>query len=287
MKVFFNDSIINEEHANVSIFDHGFLYGDGVFETLAAYNGVVFMLKDHIARLKRSAELISLRVPYGDDQIAKIVYDTLASNQLKEAYIRITITRGVGPIGLDIDLCEKPTFLVITRQSHPYPEELYERGMKVIVSDVKRNIVEAINPAIKSMNFLNNILAKTDAKKNHADEALMCNVRGHLTEGTVSNLFFSTDGILYTPSIDCGILEGITRNLVVDLARKNGIKVIEGQYFVEDLYQASEVFLTNTSMEVMPVSCVGVVKFNVGAISKFLRTAFINGFKGTSPFAGV
>jgi branched-chain amino acid aminotransferase len=275
MKVFFNNSIINEEHAIVSIFDHGFLYGDGVFETLLAYNGVVFMLEEHIARLKNSAQLISLTVPYNDSQIASIVYDTLTSNQLIDAYIRITITRGVGPIGLDIDLCKSPTFLVMSRPSHPYPEGLYERGMSVIVTEVRRNIIEAVDPAIKSLNFLNNIIAKTDAKRNNADEALMCNIRGYLTEGTVSNLFFSKDGILYTPSIDCGILQGITRRVVIELARENGIKVIEGQYFKDSLYQAQEVFLTNTSMEVMPVCAVDSVKYDVGQRAKFLRDAYI------------
>lgn len=277
MKVFFNDSIINEEHAKVSIFDHGFLYGDGIFETIRAYNGIPFMLREHIDRLKKSAELISLNLPYNNKQIIEIVNSTLSENKLSEAYIRLTLTRGIGPIGLDIDLCKSPTFLVITRQFTPYPEDLYKNGMKVIVSSIRRNIPEAVNPAIKSLNFLNNILAKRDAKHVGAQEALMFNNRGHLAEGTISNLFFCDqpngdpqNTIIYTPSLGCGILEGITRNLVIKLARDNGIEVREGQYFIESLYQASEVFLTNTSMEVMPVNSVDLVKFKVGEITRFL-----------------
>jgi branched-chain amino acid aminotransferase len=274
MKVFFNDSIINEEHAMLSIFDHGFLYGDGVFETLVAYNGAVFMLKEHINRLKRSAALISLKIPYDDDQIISIVNDTLCANELLDAYIRITVTRGVGPIGLDIDLCKTPTFLVTVRQSHPYPNNYYDDGIKVIISKVCRNPIEAINPAIKSLNFLNNILAKMEAKKCSAVEALMCNVSGYLTEGTVSNLFFCKDDLIYTPSIECGILDGITRNIVIELAQKNGIEVRQGQYNVDNLYQATEVFLTNTSMEVMPVSAVDLVKYNVGEMTLSLRKSY-------------
>ncbi len=276
MKVFLNDSIIPENIARISIFDHGFLYGDGIFETMRAYDGVVFKIDEHIKRLRRSANLIELNIYRTDNEIKSIIYKTLSENELKDAYIRITVSRGEGAIGLDPDLCKSPTLLVVTSKFKSYSDVFYENGIKIIIAKTRRNIREAINPEIKSLNFLNNILAKIEAKRVEAVEAIMLNAEGYITEGTISNIFFYKNDTLYTPSIGCGILDGITRNLVLELANSKEIKTEEGQYLPQDLFMADEIFITNTSMEVMPVGSVDNQKLSVGKITKLLQKEYIN-----------
>ncbi len=275
VKVFLNDTIIPAKDAKVSIFDHGFLYGDGIFETLREYRGVVFQFDEHLKRLRRSAERIGLDIHRTDDEIKLIVYETLSANGLEDAYIRITISRGEGAIGHDPDLCSSATFLVIAQAFSPYPNAYYENGIKTIIAKTRRNLKESINPEIKSLNFLNNILAKMEAKRAEVEEAIMLNSSGYITECTVSNLFFYKDNILHTPSVECGILDGITRNLVLDIARRDSLWVREGQYAPQDLYEAGEIFLTNTSMEIMPVSSVDDVKFPIGEVTKLLQRTYI------------
>lgn len=270
MFVYLNDKIVPASDAKVSVFDHGFLYGDGIYETMRVHDGVVFMLDEHIERLYRSASLIGLNIPKKISDIKISIYETLKANALTNAYVRLTISRGYGPIGLDPDLCKKPTFVVITNEFKNYPKSYYEDGIKLIIASVRRNLREALNPQIKSLNFLNNILAKIEAKQADAYEAIMLNAEGHLTEGTISNIFFVKNGILCTPSVECGILDGITRALVIDLALKNGLEVKEGRFSPEDLYMASEVFITNTTMEVMPARRVDKTEFKMGDISKLL-----------------
>lgn len=278
MHVYINGSLIPESEAKVSVFDHGFLYGDGIYETMRSYEGVVFMLDEHIRRLYRSASFIRLAVPKTAAEIKSTIHKTLKANSLKNAYIRLTVSRGFGKIGLDPALCGKPTFVIVTNEFKDYPDSFYKRGVKLIISSVRRNLKEAINPQIKSLNFLNNILAKIEAKSKRAYEALMLNSQGHLTEGTICNVFFvlkkKNRTVLCTPSLDCGILDGITRNIVLDLAKKNGIPTKEGKFKKEDIYRASEVFITNTTMEIMPVCAVDAVSYQVGAITELLHSAY-------------
>ena len=273
MQIFLNDRLVPEHEAMVSVFDHGFLYGDGIYETMRAYDGMVFMLERHIERLNRSASLIQLTVP-SPDFIRAAVYETIRGNGLKSVYVRVTVSRGKGPIGLDPALCPKPTFVVIAEDFREYPEKYYSEGVKFIIAKTRRNLIEALNPKIKSLNFLNNILAKLEAKERGAYEALMLNAEGLISEGTVCNIFFVRDNILCTPSVDTGVLDGITRELVLDLAKETGMQVREGNFRPEDIFSASEVFFTNTTSEVMPVSQVEDVTYAVGEAAKRLRRLY-------------
>jgi branched-chain amino acid aminotransferase len=274
MYVYLNGKIVPSKEAVVSVFDHGFLYGDGIYETMRVYDGVVFKLDEHLGRLFRSASLIGLTIPFDTDHLKIAVYETLIANTLRNAYVRLTVSRGRGPVGLDPELCSEPTFVIIAQELKEYPRAFYENGLTVTISETRRNLKEAINPRIKSLNFLNNILAKIEAKKSGAYEALMLNARGKLTEGTISNLFFLKDGIVCTPSLACGILDGITRGIVIELAGREGLNVKEGAFTKTDLYSAEEVFLTNTTMEVMPVSKVDDRQYAVGGMAKLLRKAY-------------
>jgi branched-chain amino acid aminotransferase len=271
MKIHLNGKIVGSRDAVVSVFDHGFLYGDGIYETMRVYDGVVFMLDQHIRRLFRSASLIGLSIPLDVDQLKIAIYETLIANTLRNAYIRLTVSRGRGPIGLDPDLCVEPTIVVVAQELKEYPGAFYKNGIYLIISETRRNIKEAIDPRIKSLNFLNNILAKIEAKKKGAYEAIMLNVKGHLAEGTISNLFFYRNNILCTPSAECGILDGITRGVVMELAQREGIRVKEDKFTKKDIYSAEEVFLTNTTMEVMPVSKIDDRTYAVSKIAKLLR----------------
>jgi branched-chain amino acid aminotransferase len=273
MQIFLNDRIVPEHEALVSVFDHGFLYGDGIYETMRAYDGIVFMLDRHIERLNRSASLIQLIVP-SPDFIRNAVYETIRANGLKSVYVRVTVSRGKGPIGLDPALCPKPTFVVIAEEFRGYPETYYNEGVKFIIAKTRRNLREALNPKIKSLNFLNNILAKIEAKERGAYESIMLNADGFIAEGTVCNIFFVKDYILCTPSVDAGVLDGITRELVIDLAKGTGMQVTEGNFLPQDLFSASEVFFTNTTSEVMPVSQVEDVKYAVGEVARDLRKLY-------------
>ena len=290
MFVYLNNTIVPAAEARISVFDHGFLYGDGIYETMRVYDGVIFLLGEHLNRLRRSASLIGLNLPKNDADIRSDVYDTLLANDLSDAYVRLTISRGYGEIGLDPDLCKEPTFTIIAEKFKNYPRSYYENGIRLKIASVRRNLKEALNPQIKSLNFLNNILAKIEAKQADAHEAIMLNMHGHLAEGTVSNIFFLKNSILQTPSIECGILDGITRGLVIDLAEKNALTVKEGDFRPEDLYRATEVFITNSTMEVVPVSRVDEVHFNVGETARLLLAKYkqeVNGYvrekKGEGP----
>lgn len=276
MYIYLNGKIIPAKEAVVSVFDHGFLYGDGVYETIRVYDRVIFMLDEHLRRLYRSASMIGLTLPPEIDSLKISIYETLIANALRNAYIRLTVSRGHGPIGLDPDLCPEPTTVIFAQELKEYPRAFYEKGINLIISETRRNIKEAINPQIKSLNFLNNILAKIEAKKRDAYEAIMLNAYGKLTEGSVSNVFFYKDGILCTPSLECGILDGITRGLVIELAMREDLKVKEGKFTKNDIYSAAEVFITNTSLEVMPVSKIDDQVYAVGNITKLLHKAYRN-----------
>ena len=274
MLVYINGEIVPSGEAVVSVFDHGFLYGDGIYETMVSYDGVIFKLDEHLKRLYRSASLIGLTVPLEAELLKSALYETLLANDLKNAYVRLTVSRGHGPIGLNPDLCPQPTIVIMAQALKQYPGTLYEKGVHIIISETRRNIKEAIDTRIKSMNFLNNILAKIEAINRDAYEAIMLNAHDHLTEGTISNIFFIKDTTLCTPSVACGILDGITRGTVIDLAVREDIKTEEGEFSKEDLYAATEVFITNTSLEVMPVSKVDETIYPVGDITKRLHKAY-------------
>ena len=290
MHVYLNGKIVPSKEALVSVFDHGFLYGDGIYETMRVYDRVPFMLDEHLRRLHRSASLIGLTIPLDADGLKIAVYEILIANSLRNAYVRLTISRGQGELGLDPDLCLQPTVAIIAQELREYPKAYYEKGISLIIPDTRRNLKEAVNPRIKSLNFLNNILAKIEAKKQGAYEAVMLNARGKLTEGTICNLFFYREGVVCTPSVACGILDGITRGIVIELAGREGLNVREGAFTRADLYSAEEVFVTNTTMEVMPVSKVDSQKYPVGRISRLLRTfyrqevnAYVSNVKAEGP----
>ena len=273
MYIFLDGVIVPESQAVVSVYDHGFLYGDGVYETMRSYGGIVFMVRRHMDRLARSAALIRLKVPEAESLI-EAVDQTLEANKLSDAYIRITLSRGKGPIGLDPGLCGRHTLVVIAEPFREYPVGCYEKGVQFIIAKTRRNLADAIDPKIKSLNFLNNILAKIEAKERGAYEAVMLNAEGFLTEGTVCNIFFVSNGILCTPSVETGILDGITRELVIGLAGRHGLRVEEGMFYPNDLLGASEVFFTNTTAEVMPVAGIEDVRFEVGEITRTLRRLY-------------
>ena len=277
MLVYVNGKFTPKEQATVSVFDHGYLYGDGIYETLRAYDGKIFLLSKHLARLKQSADAISLKLPFNTEKIGDALREALTVNKLHEAYLRIQISRGTGDIGLDPALCPVPTMVIVTKPFKDYPAELYDEGVAVALVETRRNHPLALSPAIKSTNFLNNILAKIESLNAGAYEGIMLNWEGYLAEGTISNLFLVKKGVLYTPSLETGILEGVTRDLVMHLARKARIPVKEELLKPKDLQDADEAFLTNTTVEVLPVTTVDgepVGDGEPGAVTRTLSEAY-------------
>lgn len=252
MYIYLNKGFVPKEEAKVSVFDHGLMYGDGVFETLRAYNGVIFRLDSHLERLFSSAELIRLAIKLKKDELKDILYQSLEINNLKDAYIRLSVTRGEGEIGLDPDLCSDPTVIIISKPFVPYPEELHKKGINLIISSVRRMPREVLDPAIKSLNFLNNIMARISSKKEGALDAIMLNTQGLVTETTTGNIFLVKGNRIITPPAGAGILIGITRSAIIYLSRDISTPVLEDDLLPSDLYEADEIFLTNTSMEIMP-----------------------------------
>jgi branched-chain amino acid aminotransferase len=282
MWIYLNDRFVQDHEAVISVFDHGFLYGDGVFETMRSYGPRLFRRNHHLARLFRSADAIGLRVPIPLAQWADILHEAMKRNGVgtdqRDAYLRITISRGVGDIGLDPALCSSPTVVVMTKHLIPPASHLYEQGVAVMVASTTRNLPSALPPRIKSTNFLNNILARREAIAANAFDSLLLNWEGHLTEGTTSNLFFIRNGRLSTPALDCGLLDGITRQVVMQLAKELHLPIEEGHFTVDELEQADECFLTNTSMEIMPVVRIGnkrVANGAPGTLTRKLQARFI------------
>lgn len=274
--IYLNNRLVPNAAALVSVFDRGFLYGDGIYETLRVYNGIVFMIDEHIERLFRSACMIKLKMPRSRETVKRAVYKTVKINRLSDAVVRISISRGSGPIGLDPELCSKPTFVIMANPFKKYPQEYYQKGVNVAIVNTMRNFKGALDPMIKSLNFLNNILAKIEAKERGVYEALMLNYRGYIAEGTITNIFFIKDNILCTPEVDVGILDGITRRIIIDIAKELGIGIKEGRFKRENIYNAQEVFISNTTMEVMPVTAVDNIKIGtkIGNITKMLHIAY-------------
>ncbi len=278
MKVYLNGKIIPKEKAFVSVFDHGFLYGDGIYETLMVYNGKIFKIDEHIKRFFQSARMTGFKIPLTKSQIEAALYKTLKANNLTEAYIRIQITRGYGDIGLDPALCPKPTVVIIPKEFHGHPKEYYQNGVNVAVVNIRRNHPMALNPKIKATNFLNNILAKIESLKKKAYEAIMLTIDGYVAEGTICNIFIVKNKTLVTPPTNIGILEGVTRTLIIRLAKEKSIKVIEKAFKKEALYNADECFLSSTTMEIMPVTRVDNRKVGKGAPGEMTKR-LLNDFK--------
>ncbi len=276
-KIWLNGKLVDREQAVISVFDHGLLYGDGVFEGIRSYNGKVFRLDKHIRRLFDSAKGIRLSIPLEPAQVAEAVAATLQANGMTDAYIRLVVTRGEGTLGLDPNRCPKPSMFVITDKIALYPQELYENGLDIITASTMRNHPNALNPRLKSLNYLNNILAKIEAIDAGVLEAVLLNHLGYVAECTGDNLFIVRDGVIFTPPISAGVLEGITRDEIIDIARSSGLEVREEDLTRQDLYVADECFLTGTAAEVVPVAridnrTIGTGK--PGAITKRLLDEF-------------
>ncbi len=253
MKVYINGKYRPEGEATISVFDHGLLYGDGIFEGIRAYNGRVFRLKEHIDRLFYSAKAILLQIPMTHADIMKAVVDTCRQNDVRDGYIRLVVTRGVGTLGLNPNRCKDPSVIIIAGKIQLYPAELYQNGMDIITVPTVRNLHSALNPAIKSLNYLNNILAKIEANNSGCEEAVMLNAEGFVAECTGDNLFIVKENQLLTPPLTAGALYGITRRVVLDLATELGLKTAETNLTRYDLFNADECFLTGTGAEVVPV----------------------------------
>ncbi|MFN3192175.1 MAG: branched-chain-amino-acid transaminase [Aureliella sp.] len=270
--VYINGQFYPKADAKISVYDHGLLYGDGVFEGMRAYNGKVFRLREHMDRLYESARAILLQIPIDPKEMEKAVIDTLARNNLTDAYIRLVVTRGGGELGLDPDKTVDPQVIVIADHIKMYPKELYENGLEIITAATIRNHPAALSPRIKSLNYLNNIMAKIEGKQAGCAEALMLNHKGEVAECTGDNIFIVRRGILMTPAIDAGILEGITRNAVMELAREEGIEVRELPFTRYDIYVADECFLTGSAAEVIPVIKLDQRSIGSGAVGPVTKT---------------
>ncbi len=251
--IYCNGVFVPEEEAKVSVFDHGFLYGDGIFEGIRAYHGRVFKLDEHLKRLYESAKSIKLTIGVTKDQMQEIILETLRRNGLKDAYIRLVVSRGKGDLGLDPNKCPQAAIYCIADQIKLFEQSTYERGMAVKTVAIRRNNPDSLSPRIKSLNYLNNILAKIEANQSGALEGILLNQEGYVTEGTGDNIFIYRNGVLMTPPRSVGILEGVTRNSALEIASEMGIKVSEELFTRHDLYTAEECFLTGTAAELIPV----------------------------------
>lgn len=251
--VYIDGNLVPKSQAKVSVFDHGFLYGDGVFESIIVTDGVAFKLKEHVDRLYDSAKAICIDIPMSKEEMVKTIVDVVRANGFKDAYVRVIVTRGVGDLGLDPRKCSKPTIVIIVDKIKLYSDDAWSKGLTAIISSVRRDRVDATTHEVKSMNYLNNILAKIEANAVGADEAIMLDDRGFVAEGTADNIFIVKNGVIYTPPRSSGILPGITRARVMRLAEELGYRVIEKDVTPAELLTADEVFLTGTAAGIVPV----------------------------------
>ncbi len=287
MKVYINGKFYEKNEAKISVFDHGLLYGDGVFEGIRSYNRLVFKLREHIDRLFESAQSIMLEIPLSREQLIKAVTLTLKENNLKDAYIRLVVTRGEGDLGLDPRKCKgKTTIIIITDKILLYPEKFYKEGLTIVTVPTIRNLPEALNPQIKSLNYLNNILAKMEAINAGCDEAIMLDSLGYVAECTGDNIFIAKRQQLYTPPQCMGTLRGITRDTVLDIARQGRIPVHEHVITRHEVYISDECFLTGTAAEIIPVVKVDGRLIGSGKPGK-LTLSLIKKFKELTKKEGV
>jgi branched-chain amino acid aminotransferase len=253
MKIYLDGQFVSEADAKISVFDHGLLYGDGVFEGIRMYHNRVFKLKEHIERLYWSAKAILLDIPMTQQEMIDATVETCRQNNLRDGYIRLLVTRGKGTLGLDPRRCPKPSVIIIAATIQLYPEKYYQEGLTIVTVPTTRNLVNSVNPAIKSLNYLNNILARIEANNAGVEEAIMLNSEGFVAECTGDNVFIVQKGRLYTPPLSAGALYGITRNTVLDVAKDLGIQSSEPNLTRYDIYNADEMFLTGTAAEIIPV----------------------------------
>lgn len=277
LMVWVDGKLVPKHEAVVNVFDHGLLYGDGVFEGIRLYAGKIFEAEAHIKRLYESAKAIRLELPIPQSVWIDGIYETAKANGFTDCYVRAVATRGVGALGINPLTCERPTCFIICDSLQLYPKELYEKGMSVVTSSVTRNHPNALSSRIKSLNYLNNVLGKLDALDAGVHDAIMLNTEGHVAEATAANIFIVRDGVVSTPSVECGLLEGVTRNVILRLCKQLGIPAVERVVPRFDLYVADECFLTGTGAEVMPITQIdkrSVGNGSVGPITKQLLAAF-------------
>ncbi len=277
IEIYIDGKYYPKDEAKISVYDHGLLYGDGVFEGIRAYNGRVFRLEEHLERLYLSAQSILIDIPLNREEMKEAILETLRRNKLKDSYIRLLVTRGKGDLGLDPRKCAHPTVVIIADEIKLYPEETYRKGMKIIVASTRKNSNDALSSRIKSMNYLNNILGKIEAINAGFAEAVMLDRNGFLTECTSENIFLVKHNKLFTPTAVVGILEGITRSVVMELGQKLGYEVNMSFLTLHDLYVADEVFVTGTGAEILPVVEVGgriVGNGKPGPVTRRLLAAF-------------
>ena len=253
MKIYLDGQFVSEADAKISVFDHGLLYGDGVFEGIRMYHNRVFKLKEHIERLYWSAKALLLEIPMTQQEMIDATVETCRQNNLRDGYIRLLVTRGKGTLGLDPRRCPKPSVIIIAATIQLYPEKYYQEGLTIVTVPTTRNLVNSVNPAIKSLNYLNNILARIEANNAGVEEAIILNSEGFVAECTGDNVFIVQKGRLYTPPLSAGALYGITRNTVLDVAKDLGIHSAEPNLTRYDIYNADEMFLTGTAAEIIPV----------------------------------
>ncbi|MBI2070026.1 MAG: branched-chain-amino-acid transaminase [Elusimicrobia bacterium] len=271
-KIYIDGKWVEREQAKVSVFDHGLLYGDGIFEGIRAYGGRVFRLAEHVERLYASAKGILLNIPESPEQMEKLILQSVRINNLKDAYVRVVITRGFGDLGLDMRKCKKPTVIVIADTIELYPEFVYEQGIRLITSSLRRTPVECLSPSVKSLNYLNNILARAEAARADAQEAILLNMQGYVAECSGDNIFYLKKGRVVTPPVSAGILPGVTRQVVMELLKEQlRVPLMENLFTTFDLYQAEEAFITGTGAEIIGVSEIDGRKIGAGKPGKFTR----------------
>ena len=277
LKIYINGTLYDKEDARISVYDHGLLYGDGVFEGIRSYSGKVFRLKEHLERLWKSAETIWLTIPISLEAMEDAVNETLGLNGIQDGYVRLIVTRGLGTLGLDPNKTSDPQVIIITDHISLYPDDVYEKGLEIVTAKTIRNHPAALNPGIKSLNYLNNILAKIEGLQAGCVEALMLNHKGEVAECTGDNVFLVRGGQLYTPPVDAGILQGITREAIIELAGEASVAVHQVSISQQDVYAADECFLTGSAAEVVPVVKVDdrqIGDGNPGPISRDLKQRF-------------
>ena len=252
LKIYIDGNFYDQSEAKVSVFDHGLLYGDGVFEGIRFYHDRVFRLEEHIDRLWDSAKAIALEIPMSRSEVIAAALETIRQNDLHDGYIRLLVTRGVGSLGLSPDSCRRPSVIIIAATITLYPEELYRKGLTMVTCPTRRISPAALSPRIKSMNYLNNILAKIEAQEAGAAEGLMLNEQGYVAECTGDNLFIVKGDQIWTPPLNAGLLKGVTRDVVFELTEKAQLRIQERELTRYDVYTADECFLTGTAAEVIP-----------------------------------
>lgn len=286
LKIYIDGKLLDKSEARISVFDHGLLYGDGVFEGIRSYNGLIFKLTEHLVRLYESAKSIGLSIPISLPELTQAIIRTLKANKLKDAYIRLVVTRGAGDLGLDPAKCPNPTIIIIADKIALYPEECYKNGLELITASTRRSIPEAVNPQIKSLNYLNNILAKIEATNSGVMEAIMLNQNGYLVECSGVNIFVIKKEQVLTPPCFLGALKGITRDTIIELAREEKLEVREEIMTRHDLFNSDESFLTGTAAEIIPVVKVDGRTIGNGKPGK-ITARLLKGFRQLTKTEGV